>query len=499
MTVTADIQRHLPGTTCTFVRTVESAVTTAWGVHWNEMQIARDVLQNFYDANKDQLDKVKVTRHQSDVRIDAPAQFKLERLFYLGSEKTSDDIGEYGEGFKAATVCLLRDHDVTPIGISGANMVHVRLSPKAVDETRLQPLLYDFYTISPACEGAMVLLPGCSPVLVRELQQGLAHFLFDQNPLLGPRHWLSYDEQYGLYQSKTTDGYIFYRRLKRATIAGIPVVLVISKPSARIDKKVQQDRDRNAFEDAVLDLCYDAFAKQAATSEVVVEIVLGASAHLWERGHPLLSKLAQHRQRFGGRLRAMRIFENRYYAASSHALTAIRQLEYEGIERTWQTEGRRQLPAYFTAFGVPSAESQIKQQHDQAVTEQQKKARSPTRAEQRSMEVLNRSLGDLAPVLTKYFRTRNVRYSVAETEGILGALKTGRGYQSIDVFLAASVFTEEFARALAIFLHEHAHVYGYDGSRGFTDALTELIEASIRHRQSLDEYENAGKQRARRF
>ncbi len=487
--VTAHIQRHLPGTTCTFIRTAESSVTTAWGVHWNEMQIARDVLQNFYDANKDQLDKVEVTKDHSDVRIAAPAQFKLERLFYLGSEKTSDDIGEYGEGFKAATVCLLRDHGVTPIGISGTNMVHVRLSPNAIDQTRLQPLLYDFYTIRPACEGAMILLPACSPLLARELQQGMAHFLFDQNPLLGPQHWSSYDKQYGLHQSKTTDGYIFYRRLKRATISGLPVVLVINKPSARIDKKVQQDRDRNAFEDAVLDLCYDVFAKQTAISETVAQTVLGASAHLWERGHPLLSKLAQHRQRFRGNLCTTAIFENRYYAASSHALTAMRQLEYEGIEAAWKAEGRRQLPAYFTAFGVPSAESQIKQRHDQAINEQQKKARSPTRAEQHSMEVLSRALGDLAPLLTKYFRTRQVRYSVAETEAILGALKTGRGYQSVDVFLAASVFTEDFARALAIFLHEHAHVYGYDGSRGFTDALTELIEAAVRHRQSLDAYE----------
>jgi hypothetical protein len=490
MTVTADIQRHLPGTKCTFVRTVESAVTTAWGVRWNEMQIARDVLQNFYDGNKDQLDKVKVTMHQSDVWIDAPAQFKLERLFYLGSEKTSDDIGEYGEGFKAATVCLLRDHGVNPVGISGTNMVHVRLSPKAVDETRLQPLLYDFYTISPACEGAMVFLPGCSPVLARELQQGMAHFFSEQNALLGSQRWESWDKQYALYQSKTGDGYIFYRRLKRATIVGIPVVLAIHKPNARIDKKVQKDRDRNAFEDAVLDLCYDVFAKQAASSETVVQTILNSSTHLWERGHPLLSKLAHHWHRDTRNPKTKALFANRYYAASSLASAADAQLEYQGIEAAWKTEGRRQLPAYFAAFGVPSAESQIKQRRDQAITEQQRKARSPSRAEQRSMDVLNRALGDLDPVLTEYFRTRHVRYSVAETEAILGALKTGRGYQSIDVFLSASVFTGDFARALAIFLHEHAHVYGHDASRGFTDALTELIEATIRHRQSLDAYEN---------
>jgi hypothetical protein len=53
---------------------------------------------------------------------------------------------------------------------------------------------------------------------------------------------------------------MFYRRLKRATIPGISVVIIIKKPNARIDKKVQQDRDRNVFGDAVLDLCYDVLS-----------------------------------------------------------------------------------------------------------------------------------------------------------------------------------------------------------------------------------------------
>jgi hypothetical protein len=39
------------------------------------------------------------------------------------------------------------------------------------------------------------------------------------------------------------------------------------------------------------------------------------------------------------------------------------------------------------------------------------------------------------------------------------------------------------------FLHEHAHIFGYDGSRGFTDALTELLETVVRHRHDLDQYE----------
>ena len=37
---------------------------------------------------------------------------ELDRLFFLGSEKGADDLGQYGEGFKAAAICLLRDHGV---------------------------------------------------------------------------------------------------------------------------------------------------------------------------------------------------------------------------------------------------------------------------------------------------------------------------------------------------------------------------------------------------
>ena len=41
-----------------------------------------------------------------------------------------------------------------------------------------------------------------------------------------------------------------------------------------------------------------------------------------------------------------------------------------------------------------------------------------------------------------------------------------------------------------MFLHEHAHIFGHDGHRGFTDALTELIETIVRHRKAMDEYED---------
>ena len=126
-------------------KTMTSSVTTAWGVYWDCDSIARDLLQNYFDGNRGNLTEVKIKVKGSDVTISAPSAFNLDRLFYLGSEKGEDDVGEYGEGFKAAVVNLLRDHGVEIVAVSGNRCVHIHLSDGTIEETALKPIVYDFY------------------------------------------------------------------------------------------------------------------------------------------------------------------------------------------------------------------------------------------------------------------------------------------------------------------------------------------------------------------
>ena len=97
--------------------------------------------------------------------------------------------------------------------------------------------------------------------------------------------------------------------------------------------------------------------------------------------------------------------------------------------------------------------------------------------------------GDFAPEMMAIFRRRHTSYTVAETAVVLGELKAGRDYRSSEVYLAAKLFIADFSEALAVFLHEHAHIFGHDGDRGFTDALTELLESVILHRKELDGFD----------
>ena len=71
-------------------------------------------------------------------------------------------------------------------------------------------------------------------------------------------------------------------------------------------------------------------------------------------------------------------------------------------------------------------------------------------------------------------------------EVLLGQLKLSRSYRSREVFFSEQIFGMKFATALALFAHEHSHVFGYDSSRGYTDCLTELLESAIANRGNFE-------------
>ena len=94
-----------------FQKSVESSVTTSWGVNWDANFIARDILQNFRDANLTEIDKVTVNTKNDRILVEGKNCFDLRKLFFVGSNKAGDDmtVGEYGEGFKAAVVSMLKE------------------------------------------------------------------------------------------------------------------------------------------------------------------------------------------------------------------------------------------------------------------------------------------------------------------------------------------------------------------------------------------------------
>jgi hypothetical protein len=320
------------------------------------------------------------------------------------------------------------------------------------------------------------------------LRTGLAHFFYEGNPLLGDLLWASPGHEFSMYAStRSTQGWVFYRNLRRGVIPNLPVVLVVNKEYRQIEKQISKDRDRNFFGDKLMGSFYNIFAKSQLRWDIqAMHSLLKRAEPCWNQGHPLIAEIARATCRSWDQATLDSLFHGKYFARS-FAREAARLLEFDRLERQWQQKGLRPLPAYFASFGLPNAEQHLLAL-EQKVREENR--RSPTPAETNSIEMLRETVREVKPEIMTVFDGGKTTYSVAESETVLGELRRDRCFYSREVFLAAEVFETDFARAFAVFVHEHAHIFGCDGSRGFTDALTELLETIIFHRKELDPYES---------
>jgi hypothetical protein len=471
------------------IRTITSNITDKWGVAWTAEFIARDLLQNFFDANRARPSSIDVVADGSTVTVRAPATFPQELLVWFGSLKGEEALGKYGEGFKAALVSLLRDHRIEPVSQSGKTVVYMRLAPEAVADSTMRPVLYDFFESPDPLEGTRLVLRGCGADLIRELRGGSTHFYFPENPLLGEKLWSDIDGTAIIYRSTESTGHVFYRNLRRGRIEQIPLVLVLNRRFNRLEEKIGKDRDRNAFGDAVLVTFYKRFAA-IAKAQTPSSIIVGSARACWHRGHPLLHQLAKKQYAHWSADVVQKVFGDGYYAESV-AHDKAEQIEFDRIADAWRAEGREVLPGYFCDFGVPNPRTHLDDLKRRTLSEQKRtQLRRPSVVESKEIALLVELMSALAPSLAGIFNGAATSYGVAETEVLLGALRMERRYRSHEVFLGAGVFSGTFSRALAVFLHEHAHIFGVDGSRGFTDALTELLEAVVELRGNLGAYED---------
>lgn len=416
------------------------------------------------------------------VVVSAPAQFNLVRLLYLGSEKSAeqDDIGQYGEGFKAAAVALLRDFRVTPYVVSGTRLLRLSIAPNPVDGTALYPIQYEFGTHDGDAAGSHLVLLNCTPALVKAMKEGLNHFFWPGHPILGKLE--STSKKLDIYKANGSTGACFYLGLKRCDMQGMPLVFVYKTAIKKLDTKIGQDRDRKAFDDKIADTFYSAVATELNEDEI--DLVLAASKATWSRGkgHPLLAQLAKQLLRYSGyddvfipelgpSFDSGRFFadiDNKWLLHENPALLSVHQ--------EFIAQKRVALPPYFVAFGFDSVHTvhRARQEERIEIAKQIHHAR-PTPAEHAAIVFLLEAAATFHKPLVNMLISSRVSYLIGDSEELLGEMRRSRGYMSTEVMLHRMLFVGTFGEALGTLLHEAAHMFGFDGDRAFTDALTDLL------------------------
>ena len=175
-------------------------IVYTYPVHWDSFHILRDYVQNFYDSVPiDQWSK----RFQYEFRDGTlvmrveDSTFSYEWLLHIGaSTKTNSDekhAGYFGEGFKIASLCALRDKHWAIRMSSGKWSINVICTDQTIDGQNVKMLAYDLTESETSIPKSELILQGVSIADFNIFKTALKSFYHPENELLGEKIWENCD------------------------------------------------------------------------------------------------------------------------------------------------------------------------------------------------------------------------------------------------------------------------------------------------------------------
>ena len=484
-------------------------------VHWSKFKVLRDFLQNFYDA---------VGHHEWHKRffwklenecLELKAKdigFSYDWLLHIGAstkrEKTGKYAGYFGEGFKIAALCALRDYNWNIELASRDWRLLVTSDRILVDGRNLTSLAYRIWHNEPKTDDTILWISKFQKKDYSIIECACMSFYFENNPLFGEAIWngpegaifsrSKHPKPPGFPETYDADGsgivFAGYQAL-----GSMDLPLVVCSHRIRWD-----DRERNNFFRMDVVRVVKNIVQQLppeAASRVLLYFRrwwyhYPQRRHDFGSWHEVVKTLihqvsqspeqsARWRERFPNLLCATPIKKNDIVALNR------RRQALDWLHR--EQRNYRLVQDGFALLGYTSLETACE------VAEGFSVARAPKEHEQRLIKLLETFVeclfqgyfggGPLPPchVLT---HDKAVWMGMAVSHPCEEAEENIRGwpirYTISSVALMPGLFrANRGAEAMSTYLHELAHCFGGDQSIAFSQALTGLLEVMLDHPEDL--------------
>ena len=297
----------------------------------------------------------------------------------------------------------------------------------------------------------------------------------------------------------------------RGTIDHIPVVINIPKKYAQIENKIKSDRDRNSFDNKLVNNFLNIWARSgfhyhSMQNNPAIHYVLEKSRKIWDKGHPLLAALANNAWNIKDDKSLIKLFGNKYFAESAHYHSrAITWSEwYDRKTQTYiikkdrelEKKGKIKLPSYFVRFGVISSlEMFIKNKEALEKRIRTKKTATLNTKQKKAVNYAIECISKVAPSFSSLYNSfvedqgiYELDFKTIESKDLLGELKDSRDYDGKTIYLNKDLFKSNFGKFCAILTHEMGHVFGKDGEREFSDVLTHIIAQAVEKNSVISKY-----------
>ena len=171
-------------------------IVYTYPVHWDSFHILRDYVQNFYDSVPvDQWSKrFQYEFHDGTLTMRVEdTTFSYEWLLHIGAStktnSTEKHAGYFGEGFKIASLCALRDKNWKIQMHSGNWSLNVICSDQTIDGQNVKMLAYDVTETNVIEQKSELILQGVTDNDFALFKTVLNSFYYPENKLLGEKIW----------------------------------------------------------------------------------------------------------------------------------------------------------------------------------------------------------------------------------------------------------------------------------------------------------------------
>lgn len=489
-------------------KTISINLVYDYPVRWSRFKVLRDFVQNFYDAVQwpkwdsqfsYTLDDGILTLRASDVG------FSYDWLLHIGAstkrKTTGDYAGYFGEGFKIAALCALRDYGWQVEVCSRDWALAVVTADINVDRQQLKSLAYKVGKTSTASTDTLLRI---SPFHDSELLESvLLSFYYPSNPLFGEK----------IYE---TSDCAVYLRSKAQKPRGYPATTTGSRGQGIVFASYQalgsfqyplvfclhdyrhNDRDRNSFfQMDVVRLIQRVVSKLPPTaSSVVLQSLKGRwydrprKRYDFESWHGIVATLVRSVSRSAEETLTFRKNYPNLLVAHQAKRNDLQKYNRRRQALDWlrnSEQSFRLVQSAFAEMGYPTLESVCEQHGGFSLT------RPPNAQEKKRIDMLEKFVQTLIPEVSSWVRLPVCHIIKSERAGWMGMANcvpvTGeqpkfRGilirYQLPYIALKSSLLhSATFGSALSTYLHELAHMFGGDRSAAFSHALSELMEITL--------------------
>jgi len=506
-------RRHLVGQNGTQPETIHLNLILDYPVNWSRYKVLRDLLQNFYDAVGYRAWRERFSySHENEVLCLRAANvgFSYDWLVPIGASTKRERPGEYagffGEGFKIASLCAIRDHDWQIEMASRDWELQVVVKDTTIDGRKLPALAYHLWKSPRPRDDTVLALYPLSDTAV--LESALASFFYPENPLFGDEIWS--DPSVAVYHRSSRpkpDSFpetyddrgagIIYAGYQALGSFSFP--LIIAQHNFRLN-----DRERNSFYRMDVVKVIDQVSRSipAHCAFEMLEVFKGRwysyprKQYDFDCWYPIIRSLTERISRDASQKKKWQEKYPKLLVADPVKRSELAAFNRRRQALDWlrgQPPGCRLVQDGFARLGYPSLEEVC--ERDGGFV----RVREPNRREAQRIgllealveQILPRFFGeDPLPPCRVINSDRGVWRGMANCIRLSNPQPSPWGliiqYRLPYVALQQRLLDEgRFHAAFSTYLHELAHVFGGDQSGRFSNALTEILQCTLCHRDEI--------------